>query len=113
MKFLKSFKYAFSGMGYAASGRNLKIQLVCAGIVVMAGFYFKITFNEWLAIVICFGGVLSSEAMNTAIEKIGDFIHPQKNEQIGKIKDIAAGSVLIWAIASLAVALIIFLPKIF
>jgi diacylglycerol kinase (ATP) len=113
MKFLQSLKYAIRGIALAASGHNLRIQLVCAVAAVTAGFYFVISFNEWLAIIICFGGVLSAEVMNTAIEKMADFVHPQKNEKIGQLKDMAAGAVLIWATASLVVALIIFLPKIF
>lgn len=113
MKFLQSVIYALKGMAAAAQGKNLRIQLVCALVAISFGLYFSITGGEWLALLICVGGVLSAEMMNTAIERIADFVHPQKDERIGQLKDIAAGAVLIWAIASLVVALIIFLPKIF
>jgi diacylglycerol kinase (ATP) len=49
--------------------------------------------------------------MNTAVEKICDFIHPEYHEKIGFIKDIAGGAVLFAAIASIAVGLLIYVPK--
>jgi diacylglycerol kinase len=112
MSFFRSLKYAFRGIGFALYGGNFQIQLVVAVLVIFAGWYFRISFNEWLTIVICIGGVLSAEAFNTAIEKLTDFIQPQEDEVIGQIKDIAAGAVLVLAIASLIVASIIFFPKI-
>jgi diacylglycerol kinase len=113
MRFLRSFKFAFRGISFALRGNNFKIQMACAVLVIIAGWRFQISWNEWLAIVICIGAVLSAEAFNTAIEKFADFIHPQQNEKIGQVKDIAAGAVLILAIISLIVALIIFIPKFF
>ena len=36
--------------------------------------------------------VLVAEALNTAVEKIADFVHPDFHIKIGFIKDIAAGA---------------------
>ncbi|MFT6197739.1 MAG: diacylglycerol kinase (ATP) [Nonlabens sp.] len=52
------------------------------------------------------------EAMNTAAEAIADFIHPDFHEKIGRIKDIAAGAVLITAFAAAVIGLIIYIPYI-
>ena len=52
------------------------------------------------------------ELMNTAIENFVDFVEPKYNEKVGKVKDIAAGAVLINALFSIIIGLIIFLPKI-
>ena len=57
------------------------------------------------------GLVLSIEGLNTAVEKIPDFIHPQYHEKIGFVKDIAAGAVFFAALTALAVILIIYVPK--
>ena len=54
---------------------------------------------------------MSIEGINTAIEAIADFIHPEKHEKIGFIKDIAAGAVFIASIAAVIAGLIIYLPK--
>ena len=50
--------------------------------------------------------------INTAIESLVDFISPNYDKNVGLIKDVAAGAVLISAITSVVIGLIIFLPKI-
>ena len=59
------------------------------------------------------GLVMSIEGLNTAVEKIADFIHPNYHERIGFIKDIAAGAVFFAAMTAIAIGLIIYLPKFF
>lgn len=55
-------------------------------------------------------GVISSEAMNSAIESMGNRISRQHDDLIGQAKDMAAAAVLIWSLASLIVGVIILLP---
>ena len=52
------------------------------------------------------------EMINTAIEKLCDVVHLEQHPLIKKVKDIAAGAVLVSAVFSLITAAIIFLPKI-
>ena len=108
---LKSFVYAGKGI-YALISSEHNAWIHCAAIVLvtLAGFYFDITKEEWLAIVLCFGLVLAAEAFNTAIEKLVDLISPERNPLAGKVKDIAAGAVLICAITAVIVGVIIFVP---
>jgi diacylglycerol kinase (ATP) len=54
---------------------------------------------------------MSVEGLNTAVEKVADFIHPEYHEKIGFIKDIAAGAVFFSALTAVAVGLLIYLPK--
>jgi len=91
---------------------SIKVQLVISIIMAFAGFYFKISATEWLIQILAIGLVMSIESINTAIEAIADFIHPEKNKKIGFIKDIAAGAVFIASIAAVLAGLIIYLPKI-
>jgi diacylglycerol kinase (ATP) len=58
------------------------------------------------------GLVLVAEALNTAIEKVADFVHPDYHEKIGFIKDIAAGAPSFAAFTSLIIAGFIYIPKI-
>jgi diacylglycerol kinase (ATP) len=58
------------------------------------------------------GLVLVAEALNTAVEKIADFIHPEYHEKIGFIKDIAAGASSFAAFTSLIIAGFIYISKI-
>lgn len=66
---------------------------------------------EWIVICLCIGLVLSAEAVNSAIEALADRVSPAYDEAIKRTKDLAAGAVLLLAIASAVVGLIIFLPK--
>lgn len=77
------------------------------------GFFMQITTTEWLFQTLAIGLVMSVEGINTAVEKIADFIHPNYNEKIGFIKDIAAGAVFFAALTAIAIGLIIYIPKIF
>ncbi len=72
----------------------------------------NITATEWMFQILVFGLVLSIEGLNTAVEKIADFIHPDYHERIGFIKDIAAGAVFFAALSAIAIGAIIYLPKI-
>lgn len=109
---LKSFVYAFQGLNYAWTERNFKLHIVSMCIAIGFGIYFSISLIEWTAIVICIGGVLALETMNTAIENLVDKISPEQNELAGRIKDLSAAAVLIFSIAALIVGLIVFLPYI-
>ena len=79
-------------------------------VVTAAGFYFGISRGEWIAVVLCFGMVLAAEGFNSAIERLVNLVSPGRNPLAGDIKDVAAGAVLVCAIAAAVVGLIIFLP---
>jgi diacylglycerol kinase (ATP) len=80
-------------------------------LMTIAGFYFNISTNEWLFQIIAIGLVMSIEGLNTAVEKIADFIHPDYHQRIGFIKDIAAGAVFFAALTAITIGLIIYVPK--
>lgn len=109
---LKSITYAFKGaIKLISTEHSVMIQFSVGILLIIFGFYFNITKTEWLFQTLAIGLVLSVEGLNTAVEKIADFIHPDYHKQIGFIKDIAAGAVFFAAITSIAIGLIIYLPK--
>ena len=113
-RLIKSFGHALKGLKLLfLSQRNAIIHLCLIGLAVILGVLLKISFTEWAIIVLSSGMVIAAESFNTALEKLSDTIHPERNEGIGSAKDIAAGSVLITAIAALVVGIIIFLPKLY
>ena len=57
--------------------------------------------------------VLSLEILNTCVEKICDIIQPEYDQRIKVIKDIAAGSVVLMAIASVFVGILIYWKYLF
>ena len=110
---INSFRYAFSGIFSALkSERNMKIHMVALVLVVVFGFLLRISETEWIVCILCIALVISSEMINTAIEKTVDLATDEIKETAKKAKDIAAGAVLINAIGSAIIAAIIFIPKI-
>lgn len=111
---LKSVGYAFKGMLILIKTEaSIKIQLVIAAVVTIAGFYFNISSTEWMIQIAAIGLVMSIEGLNTAVEYIADFVHPEHHKKIGLIKDVAAGAVFIAAIVAVIIGLIIYIPKLF
>lgn len=111
---LKSIGYAFKGaLLLLKTEASIKVQLAIGLIVTIAGIYFDISAIEWIVQLLAIGLVMSVEGINTAIEEIANFIHPERHEKIGLIKDIAAGAVFIASVFASIVGLIIYLPKIF
>lgn len=109
------------GGGYAIKGAwillksepSIQVQAVISVLVTVAGFYFNISRTEWMFQIFAIGLVLSSEGLNSAVEGIADFIHPDFHTKIGYIKDVAAGAVLFAAITAIFIAGFIYLPYIF
>ncbi|MHA6250945.1 diacylglycerol kinase family protein [Oceanobacillus sp. CAU 1775] len=97
----------------AKSEWNFRFHLIAMLTVIVFGFLFRLSPFEWVAIIIVIGLVLITEIINTAIEKIIDYVKPEFHPIAGFIKDAAAGAVLISAIVSVIVGMLIFLPKIF
>lgn len=111
---IASFRFAFNGIiTLFKEESNAKIHLLCSLLVVIIGLLFKISAVEWVSISFAIALVLALELVNTALEKLCDLVCPEKNAQIKIIKDMAAGAVLLAAIAALFLALYIFVPKFF
>jgi diacylglycerol kinase (ATP) len=111
---MKSLVYAVQGAyKLISTEHSVMVQFFIGVLVTTAGFYFKISAVEWMLQILAIGLVLGIEGLNTAIEKIADFIHPEFHERIGFIKDIAAGAVFFAALCALAVGVIIYYPKFF
>ncbi len=111
---IRSVGYAFKGaIMLLRNEASVKVQFTIALLVTAAGFFFDISSNEWITQLLAIGLVMSMEGINTAIEEMANFIHPEHHNKIGLIKDIAAGAVFFSSIFAIIIGLIIYLPKIF
>lgn len=111
---LNSFRYAFKGIWLALGAEhNFIIHLLAALFVILIGFYFNVSKQDWLWLTIAIALVLITEMINTAIERLVDLVEPNQNPLAGKIKDMAAAAVLIAAMTAVIIGLIILLPYIF
>ena len=109
---IRSFKYAFRGLWWLIrEEHNSWIHLAFIVILIPSGILLRLSPIEWTLITICIGLVLALELVNSAIERLADKVSPERDPDIGKIKDIAAAAVLISAIAAAIIGLIILVPK--
>jgi diacylglycerol kinase (ATP) len=111
-KLIRSFGYAFNGLGYAvATQLNFRIHLVASLIAVFMGYSLHIETSEWQWVILCIALVLMAELFNTALEFLTDLVSPEYNKLAGYVKDISAGAVVVAAVFALITGAIIFLPK--
>ena len=112
-KIANSFKYAFQGIITSfKTERNMKFHVFIMIMVILAGFWLKISTIEWIICIILFGLVIGAELFNTAIEKTVDIAMPYRNPDAKIAKDVAAASVLVVSISAAIIGFIIFIPKI-
>ncbi len=110
--FLRSFVYASEGIAHGfRTQRNMRVELTIAVIVVIAGIALRITAVEWAVIFACIGLVLSAELINTVTELAVDLLTQRYHPMAKLAKDAGAGAVLITALASVAVGIAIFGPR--
>lgn len=108
-----SFKFAFHGLwSLLKNEHNSRIHFLAAIGAIAMGLILKINPFEWSLMIIVIGIVFLTELLNTSLETLADFVDPEWNERIRKVKDYAAAAVLISAIISVVVGGLIFIPKI-
>lgn len=80
-------------------------------LAVVFGLFLGLSKYEWFAVIILSGVVMQAELVNSAIEKLLDYIKPEIHPTAKIIKDVAAGSVLLVALAAFIIGVIIYVPK--
>lgn len=108
---LKSLKFAIKGCFLLiTTEHSVMVQTSLFSMIVFLGFYFDISKQDWINQTLAMALVLGIESLNTAVEKIADFIHPDYHERIGFIKDIAAGAVTFAVLGAITILIIIYSP---
>lgn len=107
----KSLKYTFKGAFLLLkTEHSLMTQSFIGVVLVVLGFYFKITKVEWMFQILGFGLILTAESLYTAVEKLCDFVHPEYHKKIGFVKDIASGAMTFAVISVLILLTLIYYP---
>jgi diacylglycerol kinase (ATP) len=110
-RMLRSFYFAFTGLGFLLrTQRNARIELAIGAAACVLGAWLRISRVEWAVIVFTIALVLILEGLNTAVEAAIDLASPKYHPLAKAAKDLAAGMVLIAAIASVGVGLLILGP---
>lgn len=111
---LKAFGYALNGLVVAfKSEKNMKVHVFAAIVACSLAYLYGLPPLETCVLLMAITVVLVAEIINTAIEKTIDFISPDFHEEAKKIKDMAAGAVLIAALSAAAIGYLLFFEKIF
>lgn len=109
VKRAKSFSHAGRGLWlFVRTTPNAWIHIVSFIGVLSLGGYFQITLVEWMILILVGCFVLAAEAFNTAIEIDIDLTSPDLHPYARDTKDVAAGAVLISAMAAAVIGLLIF-----
>ncbi len=107
----RSFYFAFAGLSYLfRTQRNARIELVIALIVCALAWWLKVSRIEWAILVPMIALVLILEGLNTALEAVVDLASPEIHPLAKTAKDVAAGMVLVAAMASIIVGLLVLGP---
>ena len=109
--FWRGFYFAWQGLVHVFRyERNARVHLVFAVFAFIVGLILHVTDTQLAAIFFAVILVFLAEIFNTAIEKTLDLIDTKPNHQIMIIKDMAAGAVLVAAIAAVMIGVVIFGP---
>jgi len=109
---IRSFGYAAEGIRrFLRQEHNAWIHLAATVVVVAAGWWLKVSHTEAIALVLAIALVWVTEMFNTCLERAADLISQADHPEIKYIKDLAAGAVLVAAIAAVVIGSFIFIPK--
>lgn len=107
-------KFRWAGRGFMVGIRgqaSFAVHFAIGAVVLLLAAILRVEPWQWCVLVLCIGIVLSMELFNTVIERLVRFVHPAHDPEIGALLDIAAGAVLVAAIAAAVCGCIVLLPE--
>jgi diacylglycerol kinase (ATP) len=108
---VRSFRHAIAGILKMIRCQHNAWIHAAATLVVLAGaFLLRVSAGDWCWIILAISIVWTAEALNTAFEFLADAASPEFHPLVRDAKDVAAGAVLITAIAAAVIGVIIFWP---
>lgn len=111
--FLTSFIDCIHGLEFViANEENFRREIIIGIITLILSYILKVSQTEFIIVLIMIALVLTSEVINTAIEKTVDLYTNKYNETAKIAKDVSAFAVLLMSIFALIIGIIIFGSKI-
>lgn len=107
----ESFGHARDGIVHLLrTQRNFRVHLGVALLAVIWAAVLGFSGLEWAILTLTIALVLAAEGLNTGIEIAVTLASPERRPEAKAAKDIAAGVVLLCALASVAVGVLLSLP---
>ncbi len=110
---LPALRYAWRGIAFMLAERNARLLLAVTAVVTGGGFWVGLSRLEWCAAMAALALVWIAETLNTAVERLTDLVSPEYHPLAGKVKDVAAGAVLMAMVAAISIGLVVFGPRLF
>ncbi len=108
---LQSFRHALEGLEYVIrEERNTSIHLTVAILVIALGLWLGLAVEKWALIAIAIALVFAGEMLNTVVELTIDILIPYENARAKHVKDVAAGAILVNALAAVVIGLLVLGP---
>lgn len=108
---IRSFRYALAGLWFMLrTQHNAWLHLAATLLVCAAGIALKVRASDWRWLIAAIALVWVAETLNTAFEHLCDVISPDFHHAVQRSKDVAAGAVLVCAVASLCIGVLTFWP---
>ncbi len=110
-RWCNKFRWAGRGLWVGVTGQaSFRVHFAAALAVFLLASLLPIARWEWCVLIVCVGLVLALELVNTVIERLTKVLHPGHDPEIGNLLDIAAGAVLVVAIAAACCGLLVLGP---
>jgi len=107
----RSFGHAIDGFDHLVrTQRSFRIHLGSAVLAVLLAALLRFSVQEWAVLVLTITLVLALEGLNTGIEIAVTLASPERRPEAKAAKDIAAGMVLLAAVAASIVGALLFAP---
>jgi len=108
---IRSFGHALSGLGFVLrTQHNAWIHLTATAVVIASGLWLGLAPHDWRWVVLAITLVWLAEIVNTAFEHLCNVVQPEFHVSVKAAKDVAAGAVLVAAVAAALIGLLVFLP---
>jgi diacylglycerol kinase (ATP) len=108
---LGSLNCAVEGVLLAArSQRNMRAHILAGVLVVVLAWGGGSSPAEFAVLLLAIGMVIAAEVFNSAIEQVVDLLSPAFSEKARHAKDMAAGAVLVAALAAVFAGVVVFYP---
>ena len=109
---IRKFRCAFRGAKLGVRGESsFSVHFFVAALVLAAALVLQATLVEWCLLLLCIALVLTTEMINSALERMAKAVDENHNPQLRDALDIGSGAVLVASIGAAVVGAVIFLNR--
>lgn len=113
-RFIELVNCAIEGILWAVnSQRHMRVHFLAAAAVLLLALFYRVAALDFVALAFAVTLVLVVELVNTALEVVVDLVSPDFHPLARRVKDVAAGSVLVASIGAAMAGYVVLAPYVF